>query len=154
NTEFVFLDSSVKPAGGKTEARLPPGKGDRAVGDWLKSIGGKAVMEDGALVEAYVNGAPVTDESLKNFEGLSRLRKIVLDGTEVGDLGMRQLAGLGSLTELSLNGSGVSDAGLESVGRLTHLRKLHLNNTLIEGAGLGRLEGLRALEELSMLGSP
>ena len=48
HTEFVFLDSSVKPAGGKTGAQSIAGKGDRAVADWVKSIGGKAVMENGA----------------------------------------------------------------------------------------------------------
>ena len=66
---LVFLDNSVKPAGAKTEAKAIAGKGDRAVADWVKSIGGRAVMENGALAEAYVNGAPVTDESLKNFAG-------------------------------------------------------------------------------------
>lgn len=153
NAQLVFLDYSPKPAGGKS-ATIVAGKGDQAVADWVKSIGGKAVMENGALVEALLNGASVSDEGLKNIEGLTRLRKITLDGTEVGDLGIGRLAGLSGLTELSLNSTGVSDARLEHIGRLMGLRKLHLNNTLIEGGGLAHLKNLKSLEELSLLGSP
>ena len=84
----------LKPAGGAKEAKIVAGGGDQAVGDWVKSIGGKAVMERGALVEANLNGAPVSDDLLKNFQGLGTLRKLTLDGTEVGDLGMQHLVGL------------------------------------------------------------
>jgi chitodextrinase len=50
HANLIFLDSSVKPAGGKTEARVVKGKGDAAVAGWVKLIGGKAVMDNGALV--------------------------------------------------------------------------------------------------------
>ena len=69
-----------------------------------------------------MNGAPVTDESLKNFEGLTGCGNWSSTEREGRRPGRGRLAGLGALTELSLNGAGISDAGLESVGRLIRLQ--------------------------------
>jgi Leucine-rich repeat (LRR) protein len=151
NTRFIFLDSST-PSSDKKVLALA-GKGDAAIADWVKSIGGSALMDSGALVEISLRGTRVSDDHLKNLSGLANLRKLNLDSTEVGDLGVQRLAGLTRLAELSLNNTGVSDAALESVGKLRNLRVLRLNNTLVEGAGLRKLSDLR-LEELSLLGAP
>ena len=105
HTELIFLDSSVKPPG-KAEATVIAGKGDKAVADWVKSIGGRAVMEGGALVEAYVSAAPVTDESLKNFDGS------VSDTGVTGAL-LDQLAGMKQLKTLFLAGAKVTAERVE-----------------------------------------
>ena len=151
-TEFIFLDSGSKPAGGKPQQILA-GKGDPAIADWVQTIGGKAVMKDGALIEVSLRGTAVSDEQLRSFEGLSKLRSLNLDGAEIGDLGVQALSAL-PLMELSLNNTGVSDAGLEYIAKIGTLEKLRLDNTLIEGPGLSQLKSLGKLRELSLLGCP
>jgi Leucine-rich repeat (LRR) protein len=154
STELIFMDYSIKPAGVAGAGPQLAGKGDKAVADWIKSLGGSAALENGAVVEAKLSGTPVNDDLLKNLQSLRRLRKLDLDGTETGDLGVERLGGLTSLTDLSLNSTGISDAGLRHLTRLTNLRTLHLDNTLIEGSGLQHLKALKGLEELTFLGSP
>ena len=97
------------------------GKSDKAVADWVQSIGGKAMIENGSLVKVSLNGTPVNDDQLKTFAGRRGLRSLILDNTEIGDLGVQNLAGLTGLTELSLSNTGLSDAGLAHIARLTNL---------------------------------
>ncbi len=70
HANLVFLDYSLKPAGGSKGTRIVAGMGDQAVAAWVKSIGGKAVIEHGAVVEVNLNGAPVSDDLLKYFGAL------------------------------------------------------------------------------------
>ena len=142
-TEFIFLDSGPKPANTKPPQILA-GKSDAAIADWVQTIGGKAVVKEGALVEASLSGTGVSDEQLRNLSGLSKLRVLNLDGAEIGDLGVRALSAL-PLIELSLNNTGVSDAGVEHIAKIGTLERLRLDNTLIEGPGLSQLKDTREL---------
>ena len=53
-------------------------------------------FDGGWLGEAEISlaGASVSDAQLQGLAGLGALRKLALDNTEVGDLGMRHLAAL------------------------------------------------------------
>jgi Leucine-rich repeat (LRR) protein len=86
--------------------------------------------------------------------GFPRRRSLNLEGTEVGDAGVRQIVRLSELEELNLSGPTVTDAALAGPAALHHLRKLVLRNTYIEGAGLDRSNGLHALAEVDLEGSP
>ena len=89
NATLIFLDSSAKPVSKNGAAPAVMGKNDKAVADWVQSIGGKAVMENGSLVKVSLNGSAVNDDQLKAFVGRRALRSLVLDNTEIGDLGVQ-----------------------------------------------------------------
>lgn len=150
--EFLFLDGGPKP-GDSRQRQILAGKGDSVIADWVRTIGGEALLKDRALVGVSLRGTSVSDEQLRNFEGLTKLNSLNLDGVEIGDLGVRALAAL-PLVELTLNNTGISDAGLEYVAKIRTLQKLRLDNTLIEGPGLAQLKSLEKLRELSLLGCP
>src|SRR5205823_1150532 len=140
--ELVFLDYSPKPAGGKTVARLVTGKGDLAVADWIKSIGGKAVIQNGSLVEASFPGASVGDEGLKSLEDLSLL------GSPIKDSGLAALPELASLKRLSLATTDITDEGMKYVSGLTTLERLDLTSTDIHDKGIEQLKDMTGLTEL------
>jgi Leucine-rich repeat (LRR) protein len=126
--EFLFADSSVQQASAKSEPKDLTRESDGVVAAWVKSLGGKTRIENGALVEVNLSGSAATDDDLKNLSGRSTIRKLVLDGTEIGDLGMQQVGSLSGLEELSVRGTGVSDAGLRPIAKLAALKRLSLSN--------------------------
>ena len=142
--EVSFLDSSVRPGLPEGADRIVAGEGDEAVAHWVRSIGGHAVIEDGRLREISLASTGVSDELLRNLEGLKHLRKLELGSTEIGDLGVQHLATLTSLEELDLGGTTISDEGLAPLAGLTGLRELGLAHTPITGAGLKHLRRPRA----------
>ena len=87
NATLIFLDSAAKPVSRNGAARFRGN--DKAVADWVQSIGGKAVMENGSLVKVSLNGSAVNDDQLRAFVGRRALRSLVLDNTEIGDLACR-----------------------------------------------------------------
>src|SRR5262249_9568953 len=149
--EVSFLDASVRPG-------LPPGadrilRGEGAVAEWVRSIGGRAVVEEGRLPEVSLASTSVSDELLRNLEGLKHLRKLDLASTEVGNAGVRHLESLRGLEELDLDGTTISDDGLAPLTGLKSLRALGLAHTQISGAGLKHLRGL-PIERLQLSSSP
>src|SRR5579862_125430 len=97
-TRLLSLESNAR-AGRQHDPR-PAGKGDAAVAAWIKALGGSAVMEGGNLVEVSLTATGVTDANLEYVADLDHLRKLNLEGTEIGDLGVRHLARLVKLTAL------------------------------------------------------
>ena len=130
------------------------GEGDEAVARWVRSIGGRAVVEDGRLREISLASTGVTDELLRNLEGLKHLRKLELRSTEIGDLG-RPAPGEADQPGGARPGRDRRSpmTGLAPLAGLTGLRELGLSHTQITGAGLKYLRGL-ALERLHLSGSP
>jgi Leucine-rich repeat (LRR) protein len=149
----TFLDSSVRPAVPAGAERVVAGQGDAAVAEWVRAMGGKAVVNEGQLLVVTLAATSVTDELLRNLQGLAHLRTLDLGSTEIGDPGAAHLAGLASLVELDLSRTLVSDAALAQLAGLTKLRKLNLSDTQISGAGLAHLTML-PLEELRLSNSP
>ncbi|MBI3467901.1 MAG: hypothetical protein HY000_33255, partial [Planctomycetes bacterium] len=151
--DITFLDSSVPPTIPAGADRIVAGEGHAQVAEWVRAIGGRAVIEEGQLQEVSLASTSVTDELLRNLQGLKHLRKLELHTTEVGDPGVEHLAGLTGLTELDLSGTAISDAGLAHLAELTGLRKLGLTHTQIAGPGLKHLAAI-PLEELRLSSSP
>ncbi len=58
--------------------------------------------------------APVTDAMLPPLNNLIELTELYLDGTRIGDKGLRALQSLKKLKYLHLAGTDVSDKGLAS----------------------------------------
>jgi hypothetical protein len=100
------------------------------------------------LLGGYRN---VGDAGLKHLAGLTGLRRLNLAATAVSDAGLKHLAGLRELRLLSLGHcAGVSDRGLAVVGRLARLEALYLDGTGVSDAGLKHLRGLARLRILSL----
>ncbi len=92
----------------------------------------------------------VTDGDLAALQGLTHLRDLNLDHSEVSDEGMKVLAGLDSLVKLSLTNTQVTDAGLAELRPLTGLEFLRLDRLPITDAGLAHLAAFPQLRELSL----
>ena len=77
-----------------------------------------------------------------------------LNGTAVGDEGLRQLCEMKSLRWLSLNGTNITDAGLEShFKRLTGREQLAVEGDRISDDGLKHLYCLKSLKSLVVRGN-
>ena len=72
----------------------------------------------------------VDGAGLANLRGLSELRSLSLNRTDVGDSDLRTLTESHKLTLLALEGcEGVTDAGLKIVGQMRNLRILALDGS-------------------------
>jgi formylglycine-generating enzyme required for sulfatase activity len=93
-------------------------------------------------------GTEVTDDGMKNLQGLTELRTLDLCDTDVGDRGIEQLATLKKLEGLLLAGTPLSDSGLAQVALRKELRVLNLGGTAVTDDGLQALAGLEQLQVL------
>ena len=126
----------------------------KAVAEWVRSMGGKAVVAGARLREISLAGTHVTDGELRNLAQLEHLEKLDLSGTEVSDLGIQHIAAAAKLEELNLADTAVGDTGLAEVARISSLRTLQLDNSFVRGEGLSNLSPLTNLERISLAGLP
>ena len=112
---------------------------------WLDHFGRLARME-----ELDLGYTEVTDEGLAKLEGLTRLRKLGLDGTRVGAAGLRHVGKLVALEALYLNCTKFTGVGLRNLRGLTRLRELHLWDARVTDDGLKDIAELTHLEVLSL----
>jgi Leucine-rich repeat (LRR) protein len=91
-----------------------------------------------------------SDAGLAHLKGLTKLRMLRIDSESlnVGDEGLRSLAGLTQLQSLGLEARRVTDEGLAALAGLTRLRMLDLKHARIRGPGLAQLNGLSRLQHL------
>ena len=97
-----------------------------------------------------LSATAVTDPGLRPLEGLTKLRELILLGTEVGDQGMEHLKGLNELETLNLENTRITGQGLAHLAGLTSLRELNLALTVVADAGLMHLQGLTNLRSLNL----
>ncbi|AMV37904.1 hypothetical protein [Planctomyces sp. SH-PL62] len=75
----------------------------------------------------------VTDETLRNLRGFSRLRELDLDDTQVTDEGLKILVELPALASLRLRNTRITDAGFKaSLAPKESLRRLDLTGTAVD----------------------
>jgi len=98
------------------------------------------------LVGVASQDCPVTDASLVQVKGLTRLKTLRLFHTRVTDAGLVHLRGLSQLESLELCGTKVTDAGLVHVQGLPRLQMLDLRSTQVTDTGLGYVRGLPQLK--------
>lgn len=87
-----------------------------------------------------LNGTHVGDAGLKHLERLTVLESLDAGYTNVGDAGLSHLKRLTRLTYLSLRGTRVTDAGLAELCGVANLRSLALGGTQVTAAGVARLQ--------------
>ena len=61
---------------------------------------------------SFLQQPNITDDGLARLEGMPDLTALYLDGSQVGDVRMPQVAGLTGISELSLQSTQVTDHGL------------------------------------------
>jgi Leucine-rich repeat (LRR) protein len=119
---------------------------EAAVIGWVVGQGGSVTVEgktleiksledltaDATTIQRInLNGKDVTDADLQNLAVLDDLDYLGLHGTQIGDVGVGHIAQIDNLKELELSGTNVTDKGLMQLVALKNLERLHLHNTLI-----------------------
>ncbi|MGL4553566.1 MAG: hypothetical protein ACRC33_20585 [Gemmataceae bacterium] len=91
---------------------------DKAVA-FVKKLGGYVTRDDRApgkpVVAVNLEGTEVTDVGLKELAALKNLTTLCLWCTEVTDVGLKELAALKKLTSLGLINTKVTDAGVKEL---------------------------------------
>ena len=90
----------------------------------------------------------LTDADLRRFKGFTRLEKLSLNNTPIGDAGLNELATCVALRDVYLNHTKVTDAGLVVLGRFGSLRALFIGATAVTDRGLEHLNNVRQLTDL------
>ncbi len=80
------------------------------------------------------------DADLVHLKGLTQLKRLDLEGTQVTDAGLVHLKGLTQLEWLDLVGTQITDVGLVHLKGLTQLETLGLYDTQVTDAGLAELK--------------
>lgn len=96
-------------------------------------------------------GSGVTSVGLENLAALCELRYLGLAGSRtITETGLLKFKGLTHLRGLDLNSTNITDAELAAVQHFPELRLLNLSHTKLTGAGLESLAGLSQLESLDL----
>ncbi|QEG20240.1 redoxin domain-containing protein [Mariniblastus fucicola] len=102
-------------------------------------------------------GFGVTDESMKVFGQMRKLKKLLLRSCPVTDEGLKHLASCEDLETLSLNGSKVTGKGINSLLMLQNFKSLSLgaydDGSPVNMEGMTKFGNLFQLEHLNLSGS-
>ncbi|MBN9121966.1 MAG: protein kinase [Planctomycetes bacterium] len=143
-----------------TEAIFEPrASPDRAAADHVRALGGyvrvngeekdvRAADLRGSFYlmrVSYARNPNLTDDGLAVLKGCTRLTRVALGSTPVGDAGLAHFKGNTTLTRLDLNDTKVTDAGLENLSGCTGLTHLWLSGTKVTDDGLRHLKGCKNL---------
>ena len=146
--EVEFAGIGGESAGKKVSG--PAGTSEKAVAEWVSSLGGKVTMAGGHVQTVSLAATHVSDAQMGFLAPLTAIEKLDLSATEIGDQALVQVSKLGSLRELILNATTVADAGIAHLSGLRNLRVLRVRNTLVTGTSMTSLP----LTELDAGGSP
>lgn len=99
----------------------------------------KLISELPMLTQLRATGSDFSNETLQLLSKRKELRHLDLSGeSRIDDQGLPYLSGMSRLKELGLEGSQISDAGLKSFEQLSSLRKLQVGDTKITWRGADR----------------
>ena len=106
-----------------------------------------------AAVEAFTaSGIRVTDDGMRHFRKLPRLRVVAVGYTRVSTAGLAHLRGL-PLTGLGVHSSLVDDAAMDLIAEFRDLDTLNLAGTRVTAKGMAALRTLPKLSVLHLGGS-
>ena len=152
--ELLLLESSNREPKRAMTATAVATKGEPAIAEWLRAIGGKVQMADGRITAVSLNGTSITDQEFVVLTKLPQLKELRLQHTEISTIGLEQLAAVRSLERLDLGHTLLGDNALPMLASLTNLRVLDLPSTLVEGTGLAALKALPNLREIDLGDAP
>lgn len=115
----------------------------------LAKLGGQVEVGVGEkVISVDLDGRDIRDEQLSQLAALSDLKSLNLSNTGITDVGLNHLANLKKLKFLYLFGTRLTDSGMPSIATLPRLEVLCLDSTEITDLGLKTLEDLPRLEKL------
>ena len=136
--QVAFETEPVLPVNEKLIADLIV---EQAIRESLGKPQGKLTERDAAVVkDLHLDGSQITDEGLKDVAKLKHLERLDLSDTKITDSGLKEVAKLQKLKSLRLNDTEISDEGLKEVSKLKKLEKLDLNFTQITDNGAAELQ--------------
>ena len=117
---------------------------------------GGLVLKIAQNVDAYEVTFPgsaknVTDDLLKHFKDIPKLKRVNIAGAKITDGGLKHLSGLSDLTHLHLERTAVGDAGLKHLVKLSKVEYLNLYGTQVSDAGLNALKQMKGLKRVMKL---
>ena len=146
---------------------------ERAVAEWVLSVGGTATVSDSKQVSRIVSKLPlpdgdfivtridlignprVTDADIVRFQSLARLQEVSLvRNRQITDAGVAELATISSLMQISLQETTVTDVGLGKLVHLPQLRNLTLTQTSVTDDGIKLLTAAERVKTLYLGGIP
>src|SRR5579862_473594 len=154
NCKVAFQGSSGGEVKRTMSAESVSSKGEAAIAEWLRSIGGKVEMHDGHVTAVSLKSTTITDRELDILTKLPQLADLNLRNTEISDVGAAHLSSIVSLQKLDLGYTLLADSALSKLTPLVNLRSLGLGSSQVEGPGLAAIESLPNLRELNLENSP
>ncbi len=97
-----------------------------------------------------ITDRPVTMEEWKIIAAAAELQELRLDGSDVSDADLTQLADHQQLRKLYLMNTGVTPKGLAAIKGLKDLRNLYLTGSGIDDSAAGILTGFAEMEVLGL----
>lgn len=92
-----------------------------------------------------------TDDMLKYLRNVPNVRSVVLNDTNVSDLGLRHLSRVKGVESFAVgNGRSVTNAGLEHLARMNELKDLALVGTQVSDEGIEQLANAGGIERLCL----
>ena len=86
-----------------------------------------------------------------HLRGMTKLKKLNLQGTALSDEGTRQLANLTELQEMNLYGTKITNVGVEVIKEFKHLSVVDLRYTVVTRSGVDRLKAAVPQCEINFL---
>ncbi len=127
----------------------------------LSDLGAKTKTDgDGLVIEVDFRGTAVNDDLLSQphgllqLGGLSRVRSVLLGGTDITDAGLVAIGKLQTLTNLDLRDCAVTNDGMGHLVGLSKLKALKLSGkngaTLVDDGGLEHIAKLANLKVIGL----
>ena len=147
--EREVVDDIIK-RGGRVEYDFEIDVRSKPAGpDWLRGLLGENFFDEVYVVQLKTICGP----GFEQVKGMTFLKWVGLDKTEVADADLGFLKGLPDLQMLDLNFTTAGDTGLVNLEELTELRWLYLAHTSVTDAGLVHIRKLHRLHTLDLTGT-
>lgn len=128
-----------------------------AIRPWLRSDAVHVTDADMVFVKdlPYLTvlelpSAQIGDAGLRHVAGHKMLKVLDLSFTQVSDRGLTYVAKVASLEQLSIEGLGTTDEGLRCLSEVKQLESLNLSGTSITDGGLRHVAQLWSLKSLQL----
>ncbi len=105
---------------------------------WLRGILGDEFFAD--VDSVSVDGEQVNDHTIRQIASLPHLKRLGIRSNSISDAGLKNLAGHSELESLSLNSSSLTDTGLRHLCGMTKLESLSLARTQCTTEGVSKLQ--------------
>jgi len=121
-------------------------------GDPAKTISSHEPLPEGPIevVGLGFNRKPVRDDELQTIRPLKSLSLIDLEGTGIGDEGLKSIFGLKGVWRIGLADTKVTDASIEGLATMTGLRAVNADRSGMTVAGFVRLRSRLPADSLSL----